>query len=34
MDDESFLGCSAPWSLVEVDWRFTRAYCLQHQGDE
>jgi hypothetical protein len=24
----------APWSLVQVDWRFRDAYYLHHHGDE
>jgi hypothetical protein len=24
----------APYSLVEVDWRFRGAYCLHYQGDD
>jgi hypothetical protein len=32
-EDDSILGIT-PCSVIEVDQRFTWAYCIHHQGDD
>jgi hypothetical protein len=29
----AFFWKVTPWTLVDIYWRFTSTYCLQHQGD-